>query len=163
MKQDTLDRLTHIVADMNALVGLVREDTAEAVATADHVQVIRHYNSLRIATNQIKEAREALDEMEVRLSREQVPDVMRAFGVRTTTIEGVGRVTISQRWSASMLDKEIGIAWLKANNLGGIVQETVNAQTLAAVAKDLSTTKGIELPADKFKVGQMSYTSITKA
>jgi hypothetical protein len=163
VKQDTLDKLTFVCGYLAGLTGAVREDTAEAVATADHIQVIKHYNHLRIATNRIKEAREALDDMEQRLSREQVPDVMRAHNVRTITIEDVGRVTISQRWSASMLDKEQGITWLKGNNLGGIVQETVNSQTLAAVAKDLSQTKGIELPATLFKVGQMSYTSITKA
>ncbi len=148
---------------LNKTAEMVRTDTAEAVASNDHVSVIKHYDQVRKLTDQIKEAREALDEMEKKLSREQVPEVMRAHNVKTITIEGVGRVSLSNRWSCSMLDKEAGFEYLRANNAGGLIIETVNSQTLAAYAKDLSTEKGVELPADVFKTGIMTYTSITKA
>jgi hypothetical protein len=88
---------------------------------------------------------------------------MREHGVKTITVEGVGRVSLSNRWSASMLDKTAGMEWLRETGNGSLIQETVNAQTLAAFAKDLNETKGMELPADIFKTGIMTYTSITKA
>lgn len=162
MKSSTLHSLNVICDAMVQVAQSVREDGIEAIASNDPVTVIRHFAHLRTATKKIKEAREALAEMEDRLSREQVPDVMRAHGIKTTTIEGVGRVSLSSRWSCSMLDKPLGLDWLRNEGHGGLIQETVNAQTLASFAKDLFETKGIELPVDIFKTGTMTFTSITK-
>jgi hypothetical protein len=163
MRQETLERLTFVCGYLTGVAGAVRDDTNTAVATNDHVEVIRHYAALRNATKQIKEARAALDEMEERLSREQVPDVMRAHGIRTTTIEGVGRVSLSNRWSCSMVDKEAGIDWLRGNGHDSLIQETVNSSTLAAFAKDMSIEHGIDLPDALFRTSIMTFTSITKA
>lgn len=143
--------------------GAIRKDTTEVVASEDHIAVIKHYAKLREVTERIKEAREALDEMEKRLSREQVPDVMRAHNVRTITIEGVGRVSLSNRWSCSMLDKQLGLEWLRKSGNAGLIQETVNSQTLSAFAKNLNDTEGKELPKDIFNTSIMTVTSITKA
>ena len=152
--RDTCDTLA-------TLSGWIREETAEAVATNDPVKVIKHYDQLRQMTALIKESREALSEIEEKLSRNQVPDVMRAHNIKSTTIEGVGRVSLGTRWSASMPDKEAGFDWLRANEHGGVIQETVNAQTLGALAKELNST-GHELPQPTFVTNIMTYTSITK-
>ena len=84
-------------------------------------------------------------------------------GVKTITLIGIGRVTVSHRFSCSMLDKERGMKWLKDEGHGSIVQETVNSSTLAAFAKDITVNQGGSLPEDLFKVGTAPYTSITKA
>jgi hypothetical protein len=123
--------------------------------------VIKHYDQLRQATALIKESREALNQIEEKLSREQVPDLLRSHHIKTITVEGVGRVSIGTRWSASMPDKEAGFEWLRGNGHGGVIQETVNAQTLGALAKELNND-GTELPAPTFTTNIMSYTSITK-
>ena len=99
--------------------------------------------------------------MEETLSRESVPEVMREHNVKTITIEGVGRVSLSNRWSASMADKTDGMEWLRKNGHGGVIQETVNAQTLGALAKELNAD-GVELPQPTFTTNVMTYTSITK-
>jgi hypothetical protein len=143
------------------MTGLVRDETNEVVATDDHVKVIKHYDQLRQITALIKESREALSQIEEKLSREQVPDVLRAHNIRTITVEGVGRVSLGTRWSASMPDKAAGFEWLRGNNHGGVIQETVNAQTLGALAKELNA-EGTELPAPTFTTNIMTYTSITK-
>ena len=163
MKQETYDYAMRVCGGVLKLVSMIRQDTAEVVATNDHVEVIKHYDKVRKLTEEIKEAREALDEMEKQLSREQVPEVMRAHKIKTITIEGVGRVSLGNRWSCTMLNKDAGFEYLRNNNAAGLIIETVNSQTLAAYATDLSTTKGVELPADIFKTGIMTYTSITKA
>jgi len=149
--------------DLNVVAMMVRADTDSAVATRDHITVIKHYDRLRTTTKKIKEAREALDQMEERLSREQVPEVMRAHDVRTITVEGVGRVSLSNRWSCSMLDKLTGMDWLRTNGHGDLIQETVNSSTLGAFARNLTEESGYELPSDIFKTSVMTFTSITKA
>lgn len=162
MRDGTLGELNTVCFNLVAITERVREETNEAVATNDPVQVIKHYDKVRLVTAQIKEAREALAKMEETLSREQVPAVMRAHNIKSTTIEGVGRVSLGTRWSASIPDKPTGFEWLRANGHGGVIQETVNAQTLGALAKELGT-EGIELPSPTFTTSVMTYTSITKA
>jgi hypothetical protein len=163
VKQETFDYAMRVCGGAMKLATMVRLDTETTVATNDHIAVIKHYDQVRKVTEEIKEAREALDEMEKQLSREFVPNVMRAHNIRTITIEDVGRVSLSNRWSCSMLDKQLGMDYLRKTGNSGLIIETVNSQTLAAFAKDLNETKGEELPADLFKTGIMTYTSITKA
>jgi len=161
MKEDTLVTLQVICSSLIAVTTKIRGETDETVATGDHVEVIKHYDKLRQVTAAIKESREALEQIEMKLSREQVPEVMRAHNIKNITIEGVGRVTLGTRWSASMPDKAAGFEWLRANEHGGVIQETVNAQTLGALAKELNL-EGTELPAPTFTTNIMTYTSITK-
>jgi hypothetical protein len=161
MNQQTIDNLAHACNILTQMTSLVRDETNEVVATDDHVKVIKHYDQLRQITALIKESREALSQIEEKMSREQVPDVLRAHNIRTITVEGVGRVSLGTRWSASMPDKAAGFEWLRGNNHGGVIQETVNAQTLGALAKELNA-EGTELPAPTFTTNIMTYTSITK-
>lgn len=163
MKQQTIDIAAKACVYLIDAADMIRQDTHQTVASDDHIEIIRHYAKLRQINEQIKEAREALDEMEKRLSREQVPGTMRSHGIKTITVEGVGRVSLSNRWSASMLDKAMGFQWLRDTGNGALIIETVNAQTLAAFAKDLNDNQGKELPAEIFNVGIMTVTSITKA
>jgi hypothetical protein len=158
----TIAEFKRLCKALTEIAAVVREETNEVVATKDHVQVIRHYDEFRKINAVIKETKDALSKMEERLSREQVPDVMRLSNIRSTTIEGVGRVSLGTRWSASMIDKDMGMKWLRDNGNGGVIQETVNAQTLGALAKELND-QGIDLPSDKFSTNIMTYTSITKA
>jgi hypothetical protein len=161
MQAATLLALTDVCGKLSVLASEIRNQTNDVVATNDHIQVIIHYDKLRQVNALIKESREALSQIEEKLSRENVPDVMRAHNVRTITVEGVGRVSLGTRWSASMPDKQSGFEWLRANNHGGVIQETVNAQTLGALAKELNS-EGVELPAPTFVTNIMTYTSITK-
>ena len=162
MQERTIDSTRHACDILIKMAGVIRDETAEAVSTQDHVKVIKHYDQLRQLNALIKESREALAIIEEKLSREYVPDVMRAHQIKSTTIEGVGRVSLGTRWSASMPDKGAGFEWLRAQGHGGVIQETVNAQTLGALAKELNS-EGAELPQPTFTTNIMTFTSITKA
>jgi len=161
MKTETLFALSDVCSTLSKISGNIREETNEVVAGNDHIAIIKHYDSLRQATALIKESREALQQLEEKLSREQIPEALRSRAIRNITVEGVGRVSLGTRWSASMPDKEAGFEWLRANEHGGVIQETVNAQTLGALARELNEG-GIELPQPTFVTSVMVYTSITK-
>jgi hypothetical protein len=164
MHQDTLHSLNNTLNDLIVVARDVRVDGNEALASGDHIAIITHYDQLRKVNAQIKEAREALSEIEDSFSREHVPEALRQQRVKTITIEGIGRVTVSHRFSCTIItpDKTVGHDWLKSNGHGSLVTETVNSSTLAAFAKNLLEVDGKELPADTFKVGTSPYTSITK-
>jgi hypothetical protein len=164
MKESTSQLIERCCVRLVEVAGMVRADTNDVVNSADHIEIIRHYSQLRAATERIAEARKALDEMEVQLSREYVPDAMRAAKVKTVTIEGIGRVSLSNRFSCSIIaePKTIGHEWLRNNGHGALVQETVNSSTLSSFAKNLTEEEGKELPEDIFKTSVMTFTSITK-
>jgi hypothetical protein len=161
MHQDTIDNLRKACFTLTTAVEWIRNETTETVASGDHIAVIKHYDQLRLVNALIKESREALSQIEEKLSREHVPDSMRAQNIRSITVEGVGRVALGTRWSASMPDKQVGLEWLRGNGYGGVIQETVNAQTLGALAKELNS-EGVDLPQPIFTTNVMTYTSITK-
>ena len=168
MREETADYLGKVVNGLVKVASEIREDTDAVIATGDHVAIIKHFNQVRIAAEQIKEAREAINDISDNLSRVVIPDTIANLKERTGekppfNIEGVGRVSVAYRFSCSMLDKDQGINWLKSEGHGGIVQETVNSSTLAAFAKDMLENQGYELPPGIFKIGTSPYTSITKA
>jgi hypothetical protein len=161
MRELTLERLNHAVGALTEVAGMVRIDTEAVLLTRNHVEIIRHYNHLRLVTERIKLAREALNDMEEDLSRKRIPDVMGEHGIKTIHIEDVGRVTVSYRFGCSMPDKEAGLNWLKENGHGGIITENVHHMTLAAFAKS-HLEEGYDLPDDIFKTSTSPYTSITR-
>ena len=163
MRDVTFMDLERTVTNLKRISAMVDDDGRTALASNDHLAIIRHFDQLRRVNAIIKDAKKALDAIEQSFSREHVPEALREQGVKSVTIDGIGRVTISHRWSASMIDKEKGMDWLRSNGHGGIIQETVNSSTLSAFAKDLFQEQDTELPPELFKVGQMAVTSITKA
>jgi hypothetical protein len=109
---------------------------------------------------QRKRVYQAIEDM----SRKTIPEMMEEQGIKTITLEDIGyRFTVAQRYSCSMPDKEAGMAWLKANGLGDLIQPTVNAQTLSSAAKKRLEDDGLEMPTDLFNTSWMAYTSATKA
>ena len=96
------------------------------------------------------------------LSYNLIPTMFDAQDVKTIKIDDVGRVTVNQRWVASMPDKQAGMDWLRTTGNDGLIIETVNAQTLAAFAKTQALA-GSPLPDEVFEVGVAPYVSITKS
>lgn len=166
--QDHLKTRLSAACDMFATIASeIRAETDAIVSAGEHIPMIRHFADLRKANEDIKIAREALKDIEDALSTNYIPDLLRRLkeetGLKTPiNLEGVGRVTVSYRFSCSMLDKEKGIRWLDDNGHGDLAQRTVNAQTLGSFAKRLIEVDGVELPTDVFKTGTAPYTSITK-
>ena len=79
----------------------------------------------------------------------RVPEIARSFSVLTKT-------------SASMVDKEKGYQWLRDNNLGDLIVETVNAGTLASAMRNMESEMGFLPPEDIIKVSTYNVTSINR-
>jgi hypothetical protein len=59
--------------------------------------------------------------------------------------------------------KDEAFAWLKDNDLGDIIQETVNSNTLSAQAKLLLEDKGLDMDPELFNTYWQNNVSKTKA
>lgn len=92
-----------------------------------------------------------------------LPDLMAELEMRTFTVEGIGRVQLAGDVYASIPadKKDDAFKWLKANNYGSLVQETVNSSTLKAWAKE-GMAQGREMPEDLFKVTPFTRASLVK-
>jgi hypothetical protein len=161
MQKSTIAALDGVCTDLVYVATMVRQDTADVFKLVDPIEAVIHFDLVRKATEKIKTARKALEELEDSISREQIPTLFLNKQVKTLNIEGVGRATVSYRWAASIKDKDAGFKWLRDNGHGGIITETVNSSTLASFAKEV-VQGGSELPDDIFTVGQNPYTSITR-
>ena len=167
MTPETLERIDTLNSLLRTLGRDLARETEQVRASGDHVEIIKHFNHIRLAAEAVKDAREDLAKISDFLSKDVIPDVVRDLRERTGekppfNIDGVGRVSIATRVSCSIIDKPKGYAWLRENNHGALIQETVNSSTLSAFAKSYIEDEGRELPEDSFKMSSMSYTSITK-
>jgi hypothetical protein len=156
--------LSQVVLSLEEATRRVIADTQQFVGAGDLIPLIKHYAELRGVTENIKKARKALDDLEDHLSHEDVPDAFKRSGIKTVTVDGVGRVNVAYKWGCSIVDgkKPESFEWLRDTGNGGIIIETINAQTLASFAKSEVETHARELPTDLFTTTLRPYTSITR-
>ena len=123
--------------------------------------LITHFDALRNLHARLKEISADVNQYADRLSSTLVPEAMGAAGFTTVNHPAVGRVSISSRVSASMVEKYGAMLWLRTHGLGDLIIETVNSNTLSAQARAMLEA-GDELPPEYFNISTKTYTSITK-
>lgn len=98
-----------------------------------------------------------------RIRRGVIPEKMEAEQMSTITLPGVGRITVTDQMSASILPEyKLDMqAWLKDNGFGALVTATVNASTLSAFVKE-QMGAGNELPYDFLNISTYRQASLTK-
>jgi len=164
MQTDTLLQLSAALEMLREAKAKVFRDTNDTIAANDHVELVRHFVKLRETNEAIKKAKKELEELEEHVSREDIPSAFRLARIKTTTIEDIGRVTISNQWRCSIVDgrRDDAFIWLREGGNGGIIIETVPWQTLAAFAKAETEEHGREMPDKLFNTSTIQFTSITK-
>ena len=148
-------RLERILAD-------VEQETTEVVQQGDIPSIAIHFSAFRELTRSLKARVAALEKHVDSLSYEILPTLFTNANVKTINVIGLGTVTINVRWSATMLDKEKSMQWLRETGNEGLIIQTVSAPTLTAFAK-AETLAGKSLPEDLFKVGTSQLVSIRKS
>ena len=161
MKFDTRTAAGYAAKNIDNFLERATRDTQEIIARNDIPSTVTHFAVFRDTVKDLAAKVAELQKHVDSLSYEILPTMMGNQNVKTITLPDIGRVTINVRWSASMLNKEKGMEWLKTSGNEGLVIETVNAMTLAAFAK-AETLAGRPLPDFLFKVGTAQHISITK-
>ena len=161
MKFDTRTAAGYAAKNIDNFLERATRDTQDIIAGNDIPTTVAHFAAFRDAVDDLAAKVAALKKHVDSLSYEILPTMFGNQNVKTITLPDVGRVTINVRWSASMLNKEKGMDWLRASGNEGIIIETVNAMTLASFAKT-ETLAGKPLPDHLFRVGTAQHVSITK-
>lgn len=151
--------LLHMLTLLDDLDQRQRE-LAESAPPTELGDLIAHFDAVRNLQARLKEIAADVNQFSDRLSSSVLPETMRNAGF-TTVNHRVGRVSISSRISASMVEKDGALRWLRTNGLGDLIIETVNSNTLSAQARTMLEA-GDELPSEHFRVSTKMYTSITK-
>ena len=93
----------------------------------------------------------------------RVLDKLDAMGADKVSIPSLGRSFYPKtRHSATMLDKEGGMAWLRENGAADLIKPSVHAQTLTTYIKSMITEDGVEPPPDLFKFSSHRYLGFSK-
>lgn len=130
----------------------------QAAARLAHV-----YSAVRRVNDSIAEAVKPLGEAQLKLSSIMVPEAFQQENVKTFTTGDGYRVTLSHRFYAAIKadSKNSAYDWLRTNNLGALIIETVNSSTLSSAGKAL-LEEGKELPEDFFNTHYQDQVSLTK-
>lgn len=162
MKFDTKTAAQYAGEKLDSLLERASRDTAAQIAENSIPETVAYFAELRDTVRELADKMSEIQKHVDSLSHEMLPTMFQNQDVKTIKVENVGRVSINVRWNASMLDKGVGLAWLRSTGNDGLIIETVNSQTLGAFAKD-EVVAGRPLPDDVFKVTSLPYVSITKA
>lgn len=132
----------------------------EAATAAELAHII-------VAGSQVYDAIEAtekrLAELKKKLKEDLVPAAFDREKITTFTLAAGFRVTTSIALRASIKagERDNAFEWLRANAMGDLITEVVNASTLSATARTMAE-EGRELPDRHFNSHLQNNTSITK-
>lgn len=124
-------------------------------------QLARHFIKVRELYDALDEVNKKISDLKRRMAEELIPGAFEDAGVSTITLKEGYRITTSAFVRASTRNMEAGIAWMKGHGMADVVKETINASTLAAVAKSMMQDNR-ELPDELFNVYVGTNTSLTK-
>lgn len=146
------------VAD-NAEKWLAKVNEDKTIKPADMAKAFYYMDQFH---DEVKAALTRLYHVIDSVDKHVFPSLLEHHGVDMVRVPELGRsFSIRQMTTASIIDKEGGIKWLRDNNHGDLVQETVNAGTLASFFRNMILEQGIDPPEDLFKVN--TYRKIASA
>lgn len=123
---------------------------------------VREYKKMRDLSDYIKEIASRLQSKIDDSKTTVLPQMFKEKQVTSISVDGY-RYTVSHTVRASIASdkKAEAYAWLRENELGELITETVNSSTLAAQARKM-LEDGEELNPDLFKVATIPNVSVTK-
>ena len=166
------DKLSVITAKLEEAREIISEliDEVKVGAAADGSNVrsgkladaCRLYFYLTEQYDKLDDARKKIGFQLEHISRDVIPDIMADEEVSTITLEDVQRrFTKSTRTTASMVDKEAAMAWLREIGKGDLIQATVNSSSLSSFVKQYVVESQMDVP-DCIKMNNMTVTSVNK-
>lgn len=134
----------------------------QAPARPDLLSLARRFQLMDAVYEELKSVEKIVSDEYDRLRLKEMPDLMIEEDMKTVTYEGIGRVQLGADVYASIPapKRDEAYAWLRENNSGDLITETVNSSTLKAWCKEKAAS-GVVLP-DCFKVQPYSRISIVK-
>lgn len=150
------------VQEISKLIPQIEKEMA-ASRKAGAVALARSFVVLHRMTMRIDETFSPLNKLFDQYKKVDCPEIFEQEGITNVPLAEGYRVGVSVRLYASIIPekKDEAYQWLRANKLGDLIQNSVNAQTLSATAKLLLEEKNTELPDYLFKTVLVPNISVT--
>ncbi len=161
LKFDTLTAADYAARKLDSLLERASRDMAEVIQNGTIEEAAKHFAQLRDTVKILNEKMVAVQRHLDGISQEYIPTLYLNAGVTSVNIKGLGRVTVNDRWNASVVDTDKAFTYVRDHGQGGMIKETIHPQTLGAWAREEAMSQR-PLPTDVFKVTTVPYTSITK-
>lgn len=163
MAKDLLENATQ---EFEALIEKVNIDDSNEdgsnVKRGELEDACRLYYHIRKEYDLVNDARKKIGGQLEHMSYNVIPNLMEVREVRNITLDDVStRFALSHRTSATMLNKQEVMDWLRGIGAGDMITETVNASSLGSFVDEYVTEKQID-PPDCIQVKRHSLTSMTK-
>lgn len=153
-RQTTLERLAAAIALTQELSNRLKvEEIDTAVKKAPLAELARLHAVFRESIDSLGEAKSTLQKTFDWLRISQIPERMEAEELESISIEGVGRLYLTTQFMASIKGgaKDGAYQYLTDHGHGDIIQSTVNASSLKALAKQKMKDND-PLPSELFNV-----------
>ena len=152
----------HVSIDRLDLAIGAKKDELTNVMFMSLEEAATYYVQFREIFDYLDTVRDKWAAVKEELSVKILPDIFeRSKVAQSLTLKSGTRVTILYKTMASMKDKEKAMQWLRDNNMGDLIQPTVNASTLASAAKHMAE-ENQSLPEEFFTTTIKPTTSVTK-
>ena len=168
MNQDMIEA----TADFGKALEFLEKDAAAIVKLGDALKddpavkpatLAEFYFHLRELHERADAAVKAVYHVHDMLNKFLIPTRLKDNGLDAIKVPAVARsFSIVTKTSASFIDKDAGLAWLRETGNGDMIQETVNAGTLAAFCRNLVLEKGIDPPPEIVNMKTYDTTSMVK-
>lgn len=158
-------RLEKAAIHLTEIAEILKIETEALNATNNFAQIFTGFWQTKQAIEALEEATKLLSKHVNEQERGVLPAKLVEAEIETVRVPELGRsFTYNIKYSASIIDKDKGYAWLRERGAGDIITETVNAGTLSGYLKSLVVDEGIDPPEDIFKfasyklIGSSKYT-----
>lgn len=132
-------------------------------AKGDITQLLVAYYRFKSFYDDLDAIRKQFYAIKDRIDKHIAPEALEQSGMDKVSIPEVERTFyIVDRYSASIINKPAAFEWLRENGASELIQETVNAGTLASYLKGLVLEEGRDPPEDLFKFTPYRTTGMTK-
>jgi hypothetical protein len=163
MKPETAAACEAALSALDRARDLLDAEGRDVIAADNPAELVRVYADLREQAETLRDSVANFSKMEQALSYDIIPSSFDRAGIENIRVTGYGLVSLTRRWSCSMIDKEAGLAYLRDTNQGGMIIETVPAPTLGAWAHSVTDETGIEPPDDIFKTSIARSVSLRRS
>lgn len=154
---------TQVLANLDTRIEFNLRPELMAAENLDAVGVARAFLNLRDIKDDMDAVQKKVSALYEEWKTVKVPEKFEQQGVPNINLEEGARVGVSHKVYASInKDKKEGAyEWLRQNDLGDLITETVNTSTLSAVAKGMAE-ENKELSPEFFNVAVVPNTNVVR-
>lgn len=154
--QTAVDALDSVVPEVEGLLKFIEEK-------GELADLLTAFFHLKDGYDRVDSLRKKLYAVKDIYDKIVIPKALEDAGIDKVSVPGVARSFYAvQRYSASILDKQEGMEWLRNRGGEDLISETVNAGQLAAYLKEMVLEEGVEPPEDIFKFSTYATTGMSK-